>query len=278
MADLLRGTAAFQDFSRSLRVSLVEVSPRLRRTQWQALRCSAEGAGLEVGATAGQPASGGPAGGEGGSAVEGSGEGGSTSGSGGESDPPDEGVSGWNGARVSWHRSLEAVVPQCPTLYLAHEFLDALPVHQFQRTGGWLPQYCSGIADDVCFIAPVTSIVSCLHRYRRQCSCSTHQSVPRSCMAALSQTPASSNTWCRPSRCSFPADRGWCERLVDVAPPDSPLHLRLVLSPGATPAARALLPRRLRQLAPAAARAASALEVCPQVGSGCVCGGVGGRG
>lgn len=61
------------------------------------------------------------------------------------------------------------------------------------------------------------------------------------------------------------AERGWCERLVDVAAPDSPLHLRMVLSPGPTPAARALLPRRLRQLPAEQQTAVQALEVCPQV-------------
>lgn len=61
-----------------------------------------------------------------------------------------------------------------------------------------------------------------------------------------------------------PAERGWCERLVDVASPDSPLHLRLVLSPGPTPAARVLLPRRLRQLPQQQQQQLEALEVCPQ--------------
>lgn len=37
------------------------------------------------------------------------------------------------------------------------------------------------------------------------------------------------------------AERGWCERLVDVASPDSPLQLRMVLSPGPTPASRLLV-------------------------------------
>lgn len=69
----------------------------------------------------------------------------------------------------------------------------------------------------------------------------------------------------RPSCAPSCAERGWCERLVDVAAPDSPLHLRMVLSPGATPAARALLPRRLRQLPAEQQGTVQALEVCPQV-------------
>lgn len=63
----------------------------------------------------------------------------------------------------------------------------------------------------------------------------------------------------------FCAERGWCERLVDIATPDSPLHLRMVLSPGPTPAARALLPRRLRHLPAEQQGAVQAIEVCPQV-------------
>ncbi len=68
-----------------------------------------------------------------------------------------------------------------------------------------------------------------------------------------------------PSASCLNAERGWCERLIDVASADSPLHLRMVLSPGATPAARVLLPRRLRQLSPAEQQRLQALEVCPQV-------------
>ena len=36
--------------------------------------------------------------------------------------------------QVRWHRSLETVSGDSPAIYLAHEFFDALPVHQFQRT------------------------------------------------------------------------------------------------------------------------------------------------
>lgn len=79
--------------------------------------------------------------------------------------------------QVQWHRSLDSVPEDLPTIYLAHEYMDALPVHQFQKT-----------------------------------------------------------------------ERGWRERLVDVATDDSPLHLRLVLSPGPTPASHLLVDRRLRHL------------------------------
>lgn len=79
--------------------------------------------------------------------------------------------------QVHWHRSLDEVPDDLPTIYIAHEFLDALPVHQFQKT-----------------------------------------------------------------------ERGWCERLVDIASDDSPLHFRLVLAPGPTPASELLVDRRLDAL------------------------------
>jgi NADH dehydrogenase [ubiquinone] 1 alpha subcomplex assembly factor 7 len=42
-----------------------------------------------------------------------------------------------NGTHVSWHPSLETI-PAGPTVVLAHEFFDALPVYQFQYTKrGW---------------------------------------------------------------------------------------------------------------------------------------------
>ncbi len=42
--------------------------------------------------------------------------------------------------QVRWHRSLEEVPTEGPpTVYIANEFFDALPVHQLQRTekGSW---------------------------------------------------------------------------------------------------------------------------------------------
>lgn len=58
---------------------------------------------------------------------------------GGERPPDaDSGTSGISGAEVSWHRSLDDVPTGGPAIYIAHEFLDALPVHQFQRMDrGW---------------------------------------------------------------------------------------------------------------------------------------------
>ena len=40
--------------------------------------------------------------------------------------------------QVTWHSSLDEVPQDGPTIIIAHEFFDALPVHQFQRTPhGW---------------------------------------------------------------------------------------------------------------------------------------------
>jgi NADH dehydrogenase [ubiquinone] 1 alpha subcomplex assembly factor 7 len=156
MADLLRATAPLAGFAAALRVALVEVSPALRAAQWAALHCAGAWA------------------------------------------PEKEvGVSAFGGVRVSWHAALDELPAAAPaggpTLYVCNEFLDALPVHQFERTA-----------------------------------------------------------------------KGWCERLVAAAEPASPLHLRLVLSPGPTPAARAVLPRRLASLPLAARAALRELEVCPR--------------
>ncbi|KVH92732.1 protein arginine methyltransferase NDUFAF7, mitochondrial [Cynara cardunculus var. scolymus] len=47
-------------------------------------------------------------------------------------------VSALTGTRVSWHATLEEVPTGLPTIIIAHEFYDALPVHQFQKASrGW---------------------------------------------------------------------------------------------------------------------------------------------
>lgn len=51
------------------------------------------------------------------------------------------------GHPVQWHRSLEEV-PDGPTLLIANEFFDALPIRQFQRTAqGWRERMV-GLAED----------------------------------------------------------------------------------------------------------------------------------
>jgi NADH dehydrogenase [ubiquinone] 1 alpha subcomplex assembly factor 7 len=131
MADLLRGAGSFPEFVRAVEVELVEISPALRRLQWATLKCKA--------------AAGSSSGGGGGSSSEvksSSSRGSSSSGSGG-GDVGDnqvfEGVSGLGEAAtaVRWRAALDEVAAEgLPAIYLAHEFFDALPVHQFVKDKG----------------------------------------------------------------------------------------------------------------------------------------------
>ena len=210
MADLLRGTAAFPAFAAALRVSLVEVSPVLRRMQWDALRCGGSGTGppptpagdqqqqqqQQPGGDQQQQASG--------SSIP-SGGSGSSGGSAGAGEPPLAGVSGWCGARVSWHRSLDEVQPEGgPALYIAHEFLDALPVHQFQRTG----EYC-GLAART----PAGWAVGCLrHRWagaQPRCRPAASLDPPLPPLSRLQSAAGASGWWMWPPptrRCTC----AWC--------------------------------------------------------------------
>ena len=137
MADLLRGTAAFSQFSAALRVSMVEVSPHLRGMQWRALRCPGTPPPPAAEAQEGAPAADQEQQGDASSSSSSSTTTTSSSSSTSEDAAAWSGVSGWNGALVGWRRSLEevAAVEGEPALFIAHEFLDALPVHQFQKTG-----------------------------------------------------------------------------------------------------------------------------------------------
>lgn len=100
MADLLRGASKFKNFTESLHVHLVECSPALQNLQHQNLKCVDE-----------EPTP----------------------------DKTDKRtVSTLAGTPVSWHAALEQVPSGVPTIIIAHEFYDALPVHQFQRASrGW---------------------------------------------------------------------------------------------------------------------------------------------
>ncbi|XP_039009835.1 protein arginine methyltransferase NDUFAF7 homolog, mitochondrial-like [Hibiscus syriacus] len=100
MADLLRGASKFKIFMESLHIHMVECSPALQKLQHQKLKCMDE-------------------------------------------DSTTEGVDKMSrstlaGTPVSWHATLEQVPTGLPTIIIAHEFYDALPVHQFQRgSRGW---------------------------------------------------------------------------------------------------------------------------------------------
>ena len=156
MADLLRATAVFEAFAQSVSVHMVEVSPALREMQRKSLRCAAKneknekktprGTGDASGPNAvptgfaslrvpKNPLNSGSSGSSGASAA--------TAGAHGSTpeelglEPIDEGVSGLGGVPVAWHETLDGV-PDGPTILIAHEFFDAMPVHQFTRTErGW---------------------------------------------------------------------------------------------------------------------------------------------
>jgi len=105
LMDLLRGSSAFRGFIESLVIDLIEVSPLLRRKQWENLGCDGQWSeGISQGLTSG-------------------------------------------GVSVQWHMDLGQVPSEegVPELFIAHEFLDALPVHQFVRTDdrGW----CEAVVD-----------------------------------------------------------------------------------------------------------------------------------
>ncbi|XP_042023268.1 protein arginine methyltransferase NDUFAF7 homolog, mitochondrial-like isoform X1 [Salvia splendens] len=100
MADLLRGASKFKNFTASLALHLVECSPALQKLQYQKLKCTTE------------------------ETVDG--------------DSGTRHISTLAGNPVSWHAMLEQVPTGLPTIVIAHEFYDALPVHQFQKASrGW---------------------------------------------------------------------------------------------------------------------------------------------
>lgn len=100
MADLLRGVSKFKNFTESLHIHMVECSPALQKLQHQSLKCVDED-----------------------NTIEGVGK---------------RSLSTLTGTPVSWHAALEQVPSGLPTIIIAHEFYDALPIHQFQRASrGW---------------------------------------------------------------------------------------------------------------------------------------------
>ncbi|CAI0453501.1 unnamed protein product [Linum tenue] len=100
MADLLRGTAKFKSFTDSMHIHMVECSPVLQKLQHQNLKCEKVGNADENGEKSS--------------------------------------VTSITGSPVTWYSSLEQVPSGSPTIILAHEFYDALPIHQFQRSSrGW---------------------------------------------------------------------------------------------------------------------------------------------
>ncbi|CAM9855624.1 unnamed protein product [Scytosiphon promiscuus] len=116
MADILRTARRhvdFPDFRKALSLHMVETSENLRAMQVKAL-------GATFAPTASYSASRGGGGG------------------GGAKEKPGAPMQLPDGGEVLWHTALEQVPKGQPTIFVAQEFLDALPVHQFQYTEeGW---------------------------------------------------------------------------------------------------------------------------------------------
>ncbi len=102
MADILRATKGVKGFHEAARVHLLEISPVLKEKQRQTLLCPPHPpakAGLSL-------------------------------------SPRGE---GWGEGDIIWHSTLETVPTDQPLIIVANEFLDALPVRQFQKTeDGWV--------------------------------------------------------------------------------------------------------------------------------------------
>ncbi|XP_027354834.1 protein arginine methyltransferase NDUFAF7 homolog, mitochondrial isoform X3 [Abrus precatorius] len=109
----LMGASKFKNFIESLHVHLVECSPALQKLQHQNLKCVDEENATQ--------------------------------------DTDKRTVSSLVGAPVSWHATLEQVPLGLPTIIIAHEFFDALPVHQFQKASrGWCEKMVD-VAEDSSF-------------------------------------------------------------------------------------------------------------------------------
>ncbi|CAK9180379.1 unnamed protein product [Ilex paraguariensis] len=113
MADLLRGASKIKKFTESLHIHMVECSPTLQKLQHCSLKCT-------------------------------------------DKDDADGNlekqiISKLSETPVSWHATLEQVPTGVPTIIIAHEFYDALPVHQFQRASrGWSEKMID-VAEDSSF-------------------------------------------------------------------------------------------------------------------------------
>ncbi|KAK9925136.1 hypothetical protein M0R45_033473 [Rubus argutus] len=110
MADLLRGASKFKNFTESLHIHMVECSPTLQKLQHQTLKCVDE----EVMADMADKRT----------------------------------VSTLAKTPVSWHATMDQVPSGLPSIIIAHEFYDALPVHQFQRASrGWCEKMVDVLED-----------------------------------------------------------------------------------------------------------------------------------
>ncbi|KMZ74778.1 Protein midA-like protein, mitochondrial [Zostera marina] len=110
IADLLRGTSKMEKFTKSLNIHMVECSPTLRKLQYSALKCM----DVDTSSNKEKKAT----------------------------------ITKLTGSGVSWHATLDQIPAGSPTIIIAHEFYDALPVHQFQKASrGWCEKMVD-VADD----------------------------------------------------------------------------------------------------------------------------------
>jgi hypothetical protein len=195
------------------------------------------------------------------------------------------------GLQVRWHRSLEEVPRDAPAIFIAHEFFDALPVHQFQKTErGW----CERLVDVAghCLLPPLCK--KWLVRQRKIGELRARRfGVPaaQKLWGSLSKPIRRLLDWLvHRVKCKSRMIQGTQQLLLEPwmrkgagegqvgahlisthfvryspkpllqplrkaftvsAGPDSSLHFQMVLSPGPTPASKLLIPRRLQALAEA---------------------------
>ena len=266
IADLLRGAAAFLDFRAALEVELVELSPALRRAQWAALKC--RGAPPAAAAAAAEGIGSGSIG-SGSSGSGSSGSGSSGSGSGGAARVDEmagvamvgaEGDEASSGVPVRWRGSLEEVpggAGEPPAVYLAHEFFDALPVHQFVRAGGGGGGGGGGKGGGGGGLLDASGNVV---------GSGTGSGGGGGGLIVDAYGEAAAGGSAAAASTAAAAEGRWLEKMVDVAADGDPgpHHLRFVLSPRPTPAAALLVPRRLAALPEAERARVDAIEISAQ--------------
>ncbi|KAL0917922.1 hypothetical protein M5K25_013031 [Dendrobium thyrsiflorum] len=143
MADLLRGSSKFVDFSKSLDIHLVECSPTLQKLQYNTLKCIDEAISEDNTAT--------------------------------------RTTTTLNGASVLWHADPEGVPSGLPTIIIAHEFYDALPIHQFQKTFRAWSEKMIDVSEDSSFrfvLSPQPTPASLLY-LRKRCEWADKEKIAK---------------------------------------------------------------------------------------------------
>lgn len=203
MADLLRGTNVFKQFRNSLKeIALVEVSEAMRKMQAEKFGCNLK----DIKKRPKTP-----------SKLKG--------------ELPDDGFDyhvkskDINGLQFVWHNETSSVPDDLHEVVIMHEFLDALPVHQFVRES-------SG------------------SRIRNSHKSKEKLEYDDSC---INDTAINKQSW-RERMIT-----------VNDGDEYSPYHFRFVMSPGPTPASYTVLERRLQIMRDSKLAASlNAIEVCPR--------------